>query len=216
MKRNLAEYEWTFEEIIEEHFPKISLTALSAMSRATTPWKVKKRKPSVAQGELCNRWVFVSKGLTRIMFTKAGKTDTLFFDGEAIFTSFRSLVSNKEGVFTLEALSDCWGWQISHDDYTNLTAEFPEILNFETSVLRKQLSALECYYERRAMSTPEDRFYSFEETWPDFFINSHTSSVLTQYIPQKILASYLSMTPTMLSILRRREIERQRNLKEKR
>ena len=217
MKRNPVEDEWTFAEIIEDRLPKISLTALSAMSRVATPWKVKKRELIVKQGELCNRWIFISRGLARMTFTKAGKTNTLFFDGGGgIFTSFSSLINKEGSVFAVEALSDCWGWEITHEDYHKLTSEFPEIFEFEVWFLRNQYYALEGSYQRRAMTTPEERLENFQTVWTKNFEVSHwTSDRITQYIPQKILASYLSITPTMLSILRRREIDRQRAKKDK-
>lgn len=218
MKKNPIEDEWTFSEIIEDHFPTISLKTLSAMSRVATPWKVKKRQLIAKQGELCDKWIFVSKGLLRMKYAKDGKTDTLFFDGGgAIFTSFSTLVHNEVNLFSLEALNECWGWEITHENYNKLTSEYPEIFEFEVWVMRNQFYALECSYQRRAMTTPEERLANFRTVWANNFKASPpwNASKMTQYIPQKILASYLSITPTMLSILRRREIDRERGKKDK-
>ncbi len=145
------------------------------------------------------------------MFNKNGKTDTLFFDGGgAIFTSFKGIFMNKEGVFRVEALADSCGWEISHKQYTRLQEQYHELLKFEIGVLRRQLCSLEDHYHRWALTTPHERYQMFWANQTEELKRNRTPHLLSKFIPLKVIAQYLSMTPQMLSVLRRREVENRR------
>lgn len=210
MKRNIAEDVWTLQEIILNQSYQISPEALKALERSMTRWRCRKGSAIVTQNEKCDRWIFISKGLCRVMFSKNGKDDTLFFDGGgAIFTSFHSIVADKDSIFRVEALTDSYGWEISHSKYSLLQTRFTDLLKFEIGLLRHQLYSLEDYYRRRALSTPQERYESFWGKRQEK-LQYMAPHVLSKFIPLKVLAQYLSMSPVMLSILRRRERERLR------
>lgn len=217
MKKNIAEYEWTFREIIRQHSPDISDEALEAFEGALTEWKCRKGQAFVEQDEFCNKWFFVSKGLHRVMHSRKDKTDTLFMDGGgAVFTSFHTFMVGKRGIFRVEALTDCFGWEIQHYRYKELVEEFPELLKFEVNLLRAQMWGLEISYMRRALATPQERYNQFWHDWPAAFqLDSHLAQNLMKYIPLKVIAQYLSMTQQTLSVLRRREMDKLRRQKGK-
>lgn len=207
MKNNVAEDEWTLREIILRQYPRCSNQALMALEQAATAWTCLKKEVIVEQGQLCPEWIFVAKGLHRIMFMKNGKVDTLFFDGGgAIFTSFHSIIAGKAGIFRLEALSDSYGWKIEHRNWLRLQERHPDLMRVELHCLRHQFYSLEDYYLRRALSTPRERYDTF---WSkrSKILEYLSPYVLSRHIPLKVIAQYLSMTPQMLSILRRREME---------
>lgn len=210
MKKNMAEDEWTLAEIILDKCKDVSVRAIMALENACTRWKCKKGHAIADQDELCDRWIFVARGLVRIMYTKGKKTDTLFFDGGgAIFTSFHSIVAGQPGVFRMEALLDTRGWSIPHERYEAIAREYPELRMFELNFLRNQMYCLEEYYRWRAMATPQQLYDRFCIQWSSL-LREHDPKVLSKYIPLKVIAQYLSMTPQMLSILRRRELEKSR------
>lgn len=210
MKKNIAEDVWTFADIIKRQYPAISHEAIDAMSHHTRCWECKKGAAIVTPNDGCYKWIFVSRGLHRVTFTKNHKEDTLFFDGGgAIFTSFHSICADKECIFGLEALTDSYGWEMSHKDFTRLQEQYTDILKFEIGFLRHQLYSLEDYYRRRALSTPQERYEQFWGKRQEKlkYLAPH---ILSRFIPLKVIAQYLSMTPQMLSILRRRELENNR------
>lgn len=210
VKRNMAEDEWTLAEIILDKYPDVPRRAILELERAATRWKVRKGHAIVEQDTMCDRWFFVAQGLVRIMYTKGKKTDTLFFDGGgAIFASFHGIVANEPGVFRMEALLESWGWEIEHSKYEEVARAYPELRLFELNFLRNQIYCLEEYYRWRAMSTPQQLYDRFCSQWSSL-LRAHDPNVLSKYIPLKVIAQYLSMTPQMLSILRRRELERNR------
>lgn len=212
-EKNLAEDVHSLREIIRTFANDVGDDAISALESVSVPWSCRKRETIVDQDEICDRWVFVSKGLHRLMFTKNGKEDTLFFDGGgAVFTSFHAMVKGESGVFRLEAINECNGWMIKHDDYHVLVEKYPELLKFEVSLLRQQIYCLEEYYRKFTQTTPQERYQEFWRAWPHILTqkNHRTTNVLSRYIPLNVIAQYLSMTPQMLSRCRRREFDEAR------
>ena len=207
-KTNIAEAEWSFDEIILNQSKDVSHEAIAAMRRCADSWSCPKGGSIVLQDQKCDRWVFVSKGITSINYSKDNKTSTLFFDfGGAIFTSFHSYVHNESSIFSVQALTECYGWEIPHDRYRELLRIYPDILNFEVEFLKGQLFSLEASYKRRALSTPMERYRQFWKNWPDL----RSAPKLIQDIPLKVIASYLGMSQQHLSKIRRQEIEDSRN-----
>lgn len=117
---------------------------------------------------------------------------------------------NKEGVFRVEALADSCGWEISHKQYTRLQEQYHELLKFEIGVLRRQLCSLEDHYHRWALTTPHERYQMFWANQTEELKRNRTPHLLSKFIQLKVIAQYLSMTPQMLSVLRRREVENRR------
>ncbi len=206
-KKNVAEDIWTLAEIIRRQCQQVSTQAIEAMENTVVYWECSKGDAIVEQNERCDKLIFVSKGLHRVMFSSNNKTDTLFFDGGgAVFTSFHTLCADKDCIFRVEALSDSYGWEISHYKYRLLQERYTDLLRFEVGLLRNQLYSLEDYYKRRALSTPQERYDKFWGKRQEKlrYLSPH---ILSRFVPLKVIAQYLSMTPQMLSILRRREAD---------
>lgn len=207
-KKNIAEDTWTLREIVNQGHRAISPAAMEALERFVTPWERMKGEVLVEQNRMCDKWYFVSRGLLRVMFTKNGKTDTLFFDGGGgIFTSFHGMIMKKKGIFRVEALADSCGWEISHDLYLNLQEQYPDLMRFELGVLRGQLCCLEEHYQQWSLTTPQERYDMFWDKQDMELIQNRTPHILSKFIPLKVIAQYLGMTPQMLSRLRRRELD---------
>ena len=212
-EKNLAEDEHTLRDVIRITTTQVSDEAIDALEAVSTTWRCGKREAIVHQDEVCDRWIFVAKGLHRLMYVKNGKEDTLFFDGGgAVFTSFHGIQTGEKGVFRLEAINECHGWSIRHEDYEAVVKRYPELMKFELRLLRHQIYCLEEYYRKFAKSTPQERYTAFWKQWPKVMIgkNQRTTNMLSRYIPLNVIAQYLSMTPQMLSRCRRREMDEAR------
>lgn len=206
--KKITEERWTLEAILRTIYPGLSGATVKAFEKASIEKAWLKGDRIVRQGDLNERWTLLSNGLVRIVYNKNGKEDTLLFDGGGgIFTSFHSIFAHLPSAFSLEALTDCDGWEIEHNKFCELQERLPELKQFEILFLRNQLYGLEDSYVRRALSTPAEKYENF---WSKIHetLKVLTPQELTKYIPLKIIAQYLSMTPVMLSILRRREKEK--------
>lgn len=201
---------WALGDILT-NTQHISSEAIEAVERAAIALEWGRGEAIVEQGEICDRWVFISEGLTRIMFTRGRKENTLFLGGSGeIFTSFKTLCDSKGSVFRLEAMTPCQGWEVSHRRFAQLQQRFPELVIFERNALRHQMYALEESYNQRGMLSARERYEKFwiprESRLLNFVPNTYGMR-----IPLKIIAQYLGMSPEMLSRIRRSIIEQKRN-----
>lgn len=206
-------HEWTFEEIIRLYTSEVSPQAIAALRRACNPWRCVKGEQIVRQGEKCDRWIFIAKGLASIVYKKGTKSTTLFLGGAScVFTSFHSYMANKGSIFDVEALTDCYGWEIEHDIYKDLVKKYPDLLHFELNYMRIQLYELEVKYERWALSSPLERYRMLWNQYPEMLSSDPLyGSDMTQHVPLKVIASYLGMTQQTLSKIRRKELDSLRN-----
>lgn len=205
-QKKTAEDTWTIREILQNQFEVVSMEAVEAMENALTAREWKRGDAIAEQNEMCDRMIFITSGIYRIMFQRNGKTDTLFFGGAGdVFTSFHSLCDKKPSILRMEALMDCKGYEISHYKYRLLQDQYPDLVRFELGYLRMQLYMLEDYYNRRGLLSAQERY---ERYWDKRKgkLKAFSDKVFRKYFPLKIIAQYLSMTPEMLSILRRKDV----------
>ncbi len=197
---------WTIGEILQSQHEIVSLETIEALEHAVTPCEWHRGDAVVEQNEICDKWIFIASGLHRIMFRRGKKTDTLFFGGGGdVFTSFHTLCDNKASIFRVEAMTDCHGWEISHYKYRMLQEQFPDLIKFELGMLRHQFYMLEDYYSRRGLLSAQERY---ERYWDqrEGKLKRFRADEFRKYLPMKVVAQYLSMTPEMLSVLRRRDV----------
>ena len=211
--KGIIEDEWTFEEIIHLRTSDVTSEAITALKSASTVWYCSKGKSIVRKNEKCSRWIFISKGLASIVYEKGSKSTTLFIGGASgVFTSFHTYMADQNSIFTLEALTDCHGWEIEHDVYRELVKKYPDLLHFELNFPRTQLYELEVTYDRRALTTPLERYKTFWTHYPETCnTDERYGGTITQFLPLKVIASYLGMTQQTLSKIRRQELESLRN-----
>ncbi len=203
---------WTLADILTQT-QIISAEAIQAVENSVTPREWRRGKAIVEQGEYCDKWIFITEGLSRVMFTRDSKVNTLFLGGSGeIFTSFKTLCDHKDSVFRLEALTDCTGYEISHSKFSFLQQRYPDLVIFERNALRHQLYALEESYNQRGLLTARERYEKFWKPREGNLLNFFPSTY-SRRIPLKVIAQYLSMSPEMLSRIRRGLIEQSRKKK---
>lgn len=199
--KKFPENEFTISDILRAEYP-VSDEVTNAIEKMATPWQFSAGEIISAQGKVNTNWLFISTGLCRVYTVKGKKEDTVFFGGAGdIFTSFHSIFLCKESVLQLQALTDCKGWKLSHYKYELLQARFPELLKFEIQLLRGQLFAIEHYYHRRALTDSRQRLKQFWEK-REGILEVLQPQTISRFIPLRILAQYLGISPQMLSLLR--------------
>lgn len=144
-------------------------------------------------GEVCSHLVVLQEGITRVFRDVEGLEVSVWFSfaGE-IGTDIQSFVSQHPSQFFVEALEDCQAWVISHQDLEELCAHHPVWNQW----LRRVWGETIVYMIDRLLAfqhqTAEQRYEALM-----------SDPTYLQRIPQKYLASYLGITPTSLSRLRR-------------
>lgn len=157
--------------------------------------QIDKNEFFIKQGRVCNNYLFLENGFIR--------SYTFDLDGNEVTTEF---YSNNQIVFEVgsffqktlskenfQALEDSYGWYIDFDQLQMLFHSVPEFREFGRMILVKGFIS----FKQRALSlineSAEERYETLIKARPEIF----------QRAPLKYIASYLGITDTSLSRIRR-------------
>jgi len=150
----------------------------------------------VKEGEYAKYFGFLESGIMRAFFVnQEGKEyNKNFFIGPSIIGAYTSLLTNKRNKIAQQALTECAGYKASYDAITQLYDTHQDIERLSRKIaehyfLEKEKKELEI-----ALLDADKRYLILQEEYPD----------LEQKIPQYHIASYLSISPTQLSRIRRK------------
>lgn len=154
-----------------------------------------KNQFQLSSGKLCDEYLFVEKGYMRAFAndTEGNEVTTNFYSpGQLIFevSSFFNRTKSKESI---QALTDCTGWYITFEQLNHLFHELPEFREFGRSVLVKGFAELKTRMLSMITETAEERYERMLKTNPEIF----------QHASLKHIASYLGITDTSLSRIRK-------------
>jgi CRP-like cAMP-binding protein len=147
------------------------------------------------EGKVCNEYVFLEKGFLRSFAydTDANDISTNFYvEGQVVFevSSFFNRTPSRENI---QAITDCSGWIITYDQLNNLFHSLPEFRDFGRSILVKGFASLKVRMLSMITETAEQRYDTLLKTNPEIF----------QYAALKHIATYLGITDTSLSRIRK-------------
>ena len=147
------------------------------------------------EGQVSNEYMVVEKGFMRsYSFDPDGNEVTTAFhnNGYPVFevASFFNRSPSKENI---QALIDCQGWTITYEQLNMLFHSITEFREFGRSILVKGFASLKMRMLSMITETAEERYSSLLKSTPEIF----------QYAPLKQIASYLGITDTSLSRIRK-------------
>jgi CRP-like cAMP-binding protein len=147
------------------------------------------------EGNHCNEYLFLEQGFMRAFAhdTEGNEITTNFYsDKQVVFevASFFQRTISKENI---QALTDCEGWYITYEQLNMLFHALPEFREFGRSILVKGFTALKNRMLSVITETAEERYAHLLQTNPEIFY----------YAPLKTIASYLGITDTSLSRIRK-------------
>jgi CRP-like cAMP-binding protein len=145
--------------------------------------------------QVSNEYLFLEHGFIRAFAhdVDGNEVTTHFYmPGQVVFevTSFFNRVPSKENI---QALTDCSGWFITYDQLNHFFHALPEFREFGRSILVKGFAALKTRMLSMITETAEERYAYLLQTAPELF----------QVVPLKYIASYLGITDTSLSRIRK-------------
>ncbi len=159
------------------------------------PVEIKKGSLFLEAGKRSNAYLFLEEGYIRsFLFDTDGNdvTTHLYTPGNVVFepASFFQHIPSQE---SFQALTDASGWQISFDELNNLFHALPAFRETGRAILVRLLVGLKMRTLSMINQTAEQRYAQLLNTSPGIF----------QHVPLKFIASYLGITDSSLSRIRK-------------
>ena len=155
--------------------------------------KIAKDKFVLKRGQVATNYFFVKSGGLRVYFDHNDKQITSWIALEnEFFTDLSSLKSQMPSRFYIQALEDTVLLTIKSDKMTQLYKEFPAWQQFGRQI-----------WETNFLNLVEGVMGFQTLTAEERYLTAMEASDLLQRVPLKHLASFLGITPTSLSRLRK-------------
>jgi len=156
---------------------------------------ISKHQLLLTTGKISDEYLFLEKGYVRAFAhdTEGNEVTTaLCAPGQVVFeiASFFNRTKSQENI---QALTDGEGWYITYEQLNGLFHALPEFREFGRSVLVKGFAELKTRMLSMITETAEMRYAQLLKNNPGIF----------QHAPLKNIASYLGVTDTSLSRIRK-------------
>jgi CRP-like cAMP-binding protein len=186
------------KETLALFFHNTNLVSLSGAKEIADRFEHKaiaKNQLHLTEGKIGDEYLFLEKGYMRAFAHDiAGNEVTTNFcsPGQVVFevSSFFNRTRSKENI---QALTDCEGWYITYKQLNDLFHALPEFREFGRWVLVKGFAELKTRTLSMITETAEERYEQLLKSNPEIF----------QHAPLKNIASYLGITDTSLSRIRK-------------
>jgi len=186
------------KENLTVFFHNTNLVSLSAANEIAGRFEkkiIQKNQFQLTAGKICDEYLFLEKGYMRAFAhdTEGNEVTTNFCSpGQVVFeiSSFFNRTRSKENI---QALTDCEGWFITFKQLNELFHALPEFREFGRSILVKGFADLKTRMLAMITETAEERYETLLKTNSEIF----------QHAPLKNIASYLGITDTSLSRIRK-------------
>lgn len=154
---------------------------------------VKKGVRLLSKGRLATQYYFVRKGCLRIYHAENGREVTGWLATENVFfAEIKSITTGKPTDYSIEAIEDCELDVISTRDMDKLYLAFPRWQEFGRKVWQEAFSTLITRVDSYQADNAETRYEKLVQH-PELLMR----------VPLKYLATYLGVTATSLSRLRK-------------
>ncbi|MGL5889782.1 MAG: Crp/Fnr family transcriptional regulator [Bacteroidia bacterium] len=173
----------------------ISTETRAAVERIFTPGILTKGDFFIREGDKVTDIGFLNEGVIRAFYRTSEGTEynKHFFTSPCFIGGYSSLITGKTNIINQQALTNC---VIETADYSKLTALYNNHPDLERAA-RHLAELFFTYKEEREIEivllNADKRYELFRKQYP----------TLEQLIPQYHIASYLGITPTQLSRIRR-------------
>lgn len=148
----------------------------------------------IKSGSVADKIFFIEKGASRSYYLKDGNEITTWFSFENEFTtSFYSFISNEPSNETVELLEDSIVCAFRFDELDALTKKYPAINQLYRKVLELNFIHQEKLLTER-FSTAKEKYQNLIAKFP----------AISQRVPLGHIASYLGITQSTLSRIRRK------------
>jgi CRP-like cAMP-binding protein len=149
----------------------------------------------LSEGKLSDAFLFLASGFMRsyIFDTEGNEVTVQFYSEGSVVFEAASFFQRKTSEENIQALADCTGWILTFDQLNNLFHTLPEFREAGRAMLVKTLVGLKMRTISMINQTAEQRYAQL----------LHLNPEIIQQAPLKYIASYLGITDTSLSRIRK-------------
>lgn len=147
------------------------------------------------QGRICDNYIILEKGFARAFTYDLDGNDvtTNFYRQPAVIFEVASFFKHTPSSENIMALTPCEGWQLKFEELNHLFHTIPEFREFGRTILVNGFISLKERMLSLINQTSEQRYAQL----------LHSNPEIVQYAPLKSIASYLGITDTSLSRIRK-------------
>ncbi len=181
-------------------FSPIQDKAWEALLECFTRSSLKKGEFFIREGEIAKSFGFLKSGVVRAFYRSSSMMEynKRFFTVPSIVGSYSSLITGKPSLFSQQALLDCELMTAEYQSMVKLYDSFPDLERLgrrfaENFFVRNEQKEIEM-----ALQNADTRYENFHIEHPG----------LEQLIAQYHIASYLGISPTQLSRVRKKRTHR--------
>ena len=173
----------------------VSAQTAESIALEFVPKKILANQFLLKEGMISDEYVFLETGFMRAFAhdIEGNEVTTNFYSGNQLVFEVSSFFNRTKSRENIHAIDDCNCWFITYQQLNNLFHSLPEFRDFGRSVLVKGFAALKTRVLSMITETAELRYETILKNNPEIF----------QHVPLKYIASYLGITDTSLSRIRK-------------
>ena len=147
------------------------------------------------EGNFSTEYMFLEKGSMRAyaIDTEGNEVTTCFYTPNAVVFEVSAFFTHTRSKESIVALTDCVGYTLTFDQLNTLFHAIPEFREFGRAILVNGFVTLKQRTLSLINETAEERYKNLMDTNPEIF----------QFAKLKYIASYLGITDTSLSRIRK-------------
>ena len=159
------------------------------------PMKTERNGVILKAGKVCNESHFMVNGIARayIYDVEGNEVTTAFYTPNTFASDLLSFFKRTPAKEYIQTITDCETWYITYDDMQASFHAIPEFREYGRLNIVNQYSALKERMLSALQETAEQRYVNLLSSSPEIFQN----------VPLKYIASYLGITDTSLSRIRK-------------
>ncbi|WP_298418247.1 Crp/Fnr family transcriptional regulator [uncultured Kordia sp.] len=159
--------------------------------------EIKKNTLLLKENDISDDYFYLEKGLMRVfLYDLEGNeiTTDIFTENNIVFeiTSFFNRVTSETNI---QAITDCIGYRISYKELNRLFHDKPTFRDFGRAILVKEFIASKKRNYAMINQTAEQRYQHLLTSRPE----------ILKHVPLKYIASYLGITDSTLSRIRKKK-----------
>jgi len=180
--------------LIQELLP-MSPAKAAQVAEKFKPGRIARNDYLLKEGAVCNESHFIEQGIVRSYIYDLDGNDvtTEFYSKRMFVSNFLSFFKRTPSEENIQALTDCETWYVTYDDMQESFHTVPEYREFGRLNIINQYGMLKQRMLSMLQKTAEQRYADLLGSRPD----------IVQHIPLKHIATYLGITDTSLSRIRK-------------